>query len=75
MLLPPQDWGEEFQAKAEAITVDWFERHPECKRGTGQFAEMYPDVEKGLENLLRMSQLQRITTEEFLILHEGLMNF
>ena len=75
VLLEPQDWGEDFQAKREAITADWFARHPECERGTGQFAKMYPDVVKAQNNLVRMSELGRITEEEFLILAAGLRNF
>ena len=75
ILLPQQDWGEEFQAKAEAITVDWFERHPECVRGSGQFAEMFPDEDKAEITLSRMSEKGRITPDEYLVLYREIMNF
>jgi hypothetical protein len=75
VILPTQDWGDDFQAKKEAITTDWFARHPECKRGTGQFPKMYPEVVKAQDIIIKMSELGRITPEEFLILYKEIKNF
>jgi len=74
-ILPAQDWGEEFQAKEDAIIADWFNRHPEVQRGTGEFKLKHPQVDEALRMVHKMSTKGRITPEEYLVLCEGLHNF
>jgi len=72
----PYDWdNEEFQAACEAIKVDFFARHPEFVRGSGEFSRVYPDKIKGIETLNRMSELNRIHPDEFLLLIKEIYNF
>lgn len=76
MLLPEYDWqSREFQDAREAITADWFKRHPETVRGSGAFQKEYPDKNVALEMLVKMSGMGRITPEEYLVLHREMFNF
>jgi len=75
-LLPEYDWrNKEIDDTIEAITVDWFQRHPEVKRGTGEFAQKYPKVADAYNIMQRMSQMGRIKPDEYIILLKALFNF
>ncbi|MFK5938149.1 MAG: hypothetical protein QM497_07100, partial [Sulfurimonas sp.] len=64
MLLPRYDWrNKEFNDVLEGITADWFKRHPETKRGSGEWQEKYPKKEAGLSLLEKMSGMGRITPD------------
>lgn len=68
-LLPEYDWSsKEFDDAYENLAADWFRRHPEVSRGTGEFAKKYPEKDKAFDVLHRMSDLGRITPDEFLLL-------
>lgn len=70
------NWDDpEFKAAEEAMIADWFERHPECIRGTGQFAREYPEVYKALDALVDLCNSGRIHADEYLIIHKALHAF
>lgn len=76
IILPEYDWqSEAFKNELEAITLDWFERHPETKRGTGEFDKKYPEKAKGLDLLWEMAQKGRIKPDEYIALYRGIYNF
>jgi len=75
ILLPPQDWGEEFEKEREEVLADWFERHPECERGTGAFGKKYQPINDAIESLNRMTRFGRISKEEYMTLYKGLFTF
>jgi len=76
MLLPQYDWSDkDFNDTLEAITADWFERHPETQRGTGEFQKKYPEKIAGLELLEKMGAMGRITPDEFITLYREIHNF
>lgn len=70
------DWqNPEFQGACEAIDVDFFNRHPEIVRGSGEFARRYPEKEKGIGTLDRLSELNRIHPDEYVLLYKEILNF
>lgn len=73
MVVPEQDWGDDFQAKREIIIENWFKKNPECKRGTGQFEKMFPEAIAALDNLTTLTEKKRITVEEYLIICKGVL--
>ena len=76
MLLPKYDWqNKEFNDTLEAITADWFKRHPETKRGTGEFQKKYPEKIATKDMLSKMSGKGRITPEEYMILYREIYSF
>ena len=75
-LLPEQDWDDpKFNAELEAITADWFVRHPETKRGTGEFQKKYPEKIAAMDMLSKLSGKGRITPDEYLTLYREINNF
>lgn len=75
-LLPRYDWADKrFNETTKAITADWFARHPEIKRGTGEFQAKYPEKFKGIVLLDKMTGMGRITPEEYIILFREIHNF
>jgi len=75
-LLPEYDWqSKEFTDAYEAITADFFKRHPEVTRGTGEFSKKYPNIDRAEDTLIRLTQIGRITPDEFLILVKALKSF
>lgn len=76
ILLPRYDWkNKEFYNKLEEITADWFKRHPETKRGSGEFLAKYPEKEDALRLLREMSNKGRITPIEYITLYREIYNF
>jgi|GEM_PF-6343851 len=75
-LLPKYDWQDkEFNDTLEAITADWFTRHPETKRGTGEFDKKYPEKATALGLMERMGAMGRITPEEYIVIYKEIFNF
>lgn len=76
MILPEYDWKDkEFNDTLEAITADWFVRHPETKRSGGEFDKKYPEKAAALDLMERMSAMGRITPEEYIIIYREIFNF
>lgn len=70
------DWDNpEFQGACDAIQNDFFKRHPEFVRGSGEFSKAYPEKVKGIEVLNRMSELNRIHPDEYLLLFKQIYAF
>lgn len=70
------DWqNPEFQGACDAIRDDFYARHPERVRGDGSFAREFPEKVKGVETLDRMSELNRIHPDEYLLLYKEIYNF
>ena len=75
-LLPEYEWNNpKFNAELEAITADWFVRHPETKRGTGEFDRKHPEKAKAFDILSELSGKGRITPDEYLTLYREIFNF
>jgi len=76
ILLKPYNWNSpEFQVAMKETVTDFFNRHPEVIRGSGQFAEMFPNVIEAVRVLDKMGEKQRITPEEYLAIHKALHDF
>jgi hypothetical protein len=76
MILPKYDWQDKgFNDTLEAIVADWFERHPETIRGSGEFAKKYPNKVAAEEMLSKMSGMGRITPDEYVTLYREINNF
>ena len=74
ILLPEYDWQDKaFLDELEQIAIEWFQRHPEVIRGSGDFAKMHPEKDVALDTLGRMVELGRITPKEYLIIHREIM--
>ena len=75
-LLPEYDWDDpKFNAEVEAITADWFVRHPETIRGSGEFQKKYPEKKVAMDMLDKLTAKGRMTPEEYLILYREIFNF
>jgi hypothetical protein len=75
-LLPEYDWNnQEFMDTLKDITLDWFARHPETIRGTGEFQAKYPGKVAALDLLWKMAQMGRITPDEYIALYKEINNF
>jgi len=76
VLLPQYDWkSEEFNKEINKITDDWFKRHPETRRGTGEFQKHHPEVYNALDTLDMMTYRNRITPQEFISIYKALHEF
>lgn len=76
ILLPEFDWeSPEFVQERDSIALDWFERHPEIKRGTGALEKLYPQVIALEDTLIHMSGLGRITPKEYITIYREAFNF
>lgn len=74
MILPEYDWNnKEFKDTVESIITDWFVRHPDIKRGTGEFQNKYPQIIKMIDVLDQMANFGRIKPDEFLTLYRGIL--
>lgn len=75
-ILPDYNWQDTVHNnKLEEMATAWFKRHPETKRGTGDFARKYPDKEKAFLTLEKMSATGRITPDEFIVLCAQVYDF
>lgn len=73
---PEYDWqNPEFQGTMENIKKDFYARHPEIVRGSGDFNRKFPEKEKGIETLNRLSELNRIHPDEYLQIFKEILNF
>ena len=76
ILLPYPTWdGKEIDRKAQAIIDEWYSRHPEIKKGTGEFQKKYPNVVNAKNTLTEMLNKNRITEAEFFVLFKTLFDF
>ena len=76
VILPPRTWdGKDIDAKAQAIIDAWFTRHPETKKGTGEFAKKYPHIIEAQETMFKLLNANRLKEEEFFTLFNALYNF
>jgi hypothetical protein len=72
----PYDWdNEEFQGACDVILNDFYARHTEVNREAKEFGSLYPEKVKGIEVLNRMSELNRIHPDEFLLLYKQIFDF
>jgi hypothetical protein len=76
MLLPKYNWNKkEFANALAAITDEWFKRHPETKRGTGEFQAKYPEKIEAENLLIQMAKKGRITPDEYVVLYREINSF
>lgn len=76
ILLPYPTWdGKEIDRKAQAIIDEWFSRHPETKKGTGEFQKKYPHIINAQQLLFGLLNKNRISEKEFFTLFESLYRF
>ncbi len=76
VLLPQYDWeSEEFDNQLTEIADDWFKRHPETHKGTGEFQKHHPNVYEAINALDMMGYRGRITPQEYVTIYKALFSF
>lgn len=75
-LLPPNAFiPQEIERKTNDIVDNWFERHPEIQRESGEFEDRYLKIVHSKRLLLRLLQVNRITEDEYFTLLRAMFSF
>lgn len=70
------DWSDsEFTKSRDKIVDDFYKGHPDMTLGDGQFNTRYPEKKKGIDVINRMSEMNRILPDEYLLLLKEILNF
>lgn len=76
MLLPTYDWhNAEFKKEVRKITDAFYARHPDMKKGDGQFSIRYPEKKAALDMLRKMAGRGRIRPDEYLAIYASILDF